>query len=117
MHMRLVGEERPRGIDGHPEHVSDVAAAVRHLERLRVVAGTMTGGAGCVDARQEQQLDHDEALALARLAASLRDVEGEAARIVLACPRLWCRGEQLPDVIEQARIRRQVRPRRATDRL
>ena len=53
-----------------------------------VVARAMAGRAGCVDARQEQQLDHDEALALARLAPPFRDVEGESSRVVAAAPWL-----------------------------
>ena len=47
----------------------------------------MAGRARRVDARQEQQLDHDEALALARLAAALGDVEREAAGVVAARAR------------------------------
>ena len=74
-------------------------------------------GTRCVDARQEQQLDHDEPLALARLAAAFGDVEREPPGVVVPGPRLFGRGEQLADMVEQPGVGRQVRPRRAADRL
>ena len=77
----------------------------------------MAGRAGRVDARQEEQLDHHEAFALAGLAAALRDVEREAAGVVAARARRLRRGEQLAHVIEQAGVGREVRARRAADRL
>ena len=77
----------------------------------------MAGRAGRVDAGQEQQLDHDEALALAGLAAALGDVEREPPGVVAAGARRLGRGEQLADVIEQAGVGREVRARRAADRL
>jgi hypothetical protein len=51
---------------------ANVAPVVLHLESLRVVARAMTGGAGCVHARHEQQLDAHESLALAGIAAARR---------------------------------------------
>ena len=67
MQMRLVGEELPGRVDRHAEHVGDGLVAVVDLERLGVVARAVTGRAGRIDARQEQQLDHHEAFALAVL--------------------------------------------------
>ena len=99
------------------EHVGDDLAAVLDLERLRVVARAVAGRAGRVDARQEEQLDHDEALALAGLAAALGDVEREPPGVVAARPRRLGRGEQLAHVIEQPGVGREVRARRAADRL
>ncbi len=87
------------------------------LERLGVVAGALAGRARRVDARQEQQFDADEAFALTGFAASLRDVEGKPAGIVAPGARLLRRGEQLSHVIQQARVRRKIRARRAADRL
>ena len=77
----------------------------------------MTGRTRRIDARQEQQLDHDEAFALARFAASLRDVEREAAGVVAAPARLGGRGEELADGVEEAGVGGEVRARRASDRL
>ena len=77
----------------------------------------MARRAWSIDAGEEEQLDHDEAFSRARLAASLGDVEGEASRIVAAGACRAGRGEQLPHVIEQARVGREVRPRRPADRL
>src|SRR5205085_5087828 len=53
----------------------------------------------------------------ARLAASLGDVEREAAGVVTARARRRCRGEELADAVEEPGVGRQVRPRRAADRL
>ena len=116
-HVRLVGEELARRVDGHAQHVGDVLAAVRDLQRLRVVARAVAGRARRVDARQEQQLDHHEAFALAGLAAALGDVEREAPGVVAAGARRLGRGEQLAHVIEQPGVGREVRARRAADRL
>ena len=51
------------------------------------------------------------------LAAALGDVEGEPPGVVAAGAGLLGRGEELADVVEQARVGGQVRPRRAADRL
>ena len=91
--------------------------AVLDLQRLRVVAGAVAGRAGGVDAGQEEQLDHHEALALAGLAAALGDVEREPPGVVAAGLRRLGRGEQLADVVEQPGVGGQVRARRAADRL
>ena len=87
------------------------------LERPRVVARPVAGGARRVHARQEEQLDHHEALALAGLASALGDVEREPPRVVLPRPRLLGRGEELADAVEQAGVGRQVGARGAADRL
>ena len=116
-HLRLVGEELAGRVDRQPEHVGDVLLAVLDLQRLRVVAGAVADRAWGVDARQEEQLDHDEALALAVLAAALGDVEREPPGVVAAGPRRLGRGEELADVVEQARVGGEVRARRPADRL
>ena len=67
---RHVGEEPRRLVDGHAEHVGDRLAAEAHLERLRLVARAVARRARRVGAGQEQQLDRDEPLALAGLAAA-----------------------------------------------
>src|SRR6185369_5425965 len=115
-HGRLFREERPRGVDCHGEDIGDAALAVLHLQRLRVVAGAVAGGAGRVDAGQEQQLHRYEALALAGLAAALPHVEREAAGAVAARAGHARRREDAPHLIEQARVRGQVRARGAADR-
>ena len=98
------------------EHVGDVLVAVGDLEGLGVVARAVAGRARRVGAGQEEQLDRDEALALAGLAATLGDVEGEAAGAVAAGLGLVGRGEQLAHRVEQPGVGREVRPRRAADR-
>ena len=77
----------------------------------------MAGRAGRIDARHEEQLDADEAFALAGLAAALGDVEREAAGVVAARARGRCRREQLPHAVEEAGVGGEVRARRPADRL
>src|SRR5213078_1024977 len=106
-----------RVVDGHAQDVRDVLAAPRHLERLVVVARAVAGRAGRVDARHEEQLDADEAFALARLAASLGDVEREAAGVVAARARGRRRREDPAHAVEETGVGREVRARRPADRL
>ena len=62
-------------------------------------------------------LDLEDAVALARLAATALDVEAEAAGLVAAHARLTRLAEELADRVEDARVRRRIRARRAADRL
>ncbi len=102
-HRRIVGKELECLVDRHREHVRDRLAAVGDLERLFVVARALADRAWRVHARQKQHLDEDETLALAVVAAAVRDVEREPSRVVAARPRELCRREQPADVIEEAR--------------
>ena len=76
----------------------------------------MAGRAGRVRPGQEEQLDGDEALALARLAASFGDVEGEAARAVAALARLGGGGIQPAHGVEESGVRGEVGARGTPDR-
>src|SRR5262249_9390862 len=80
------------------------------------VARAVAGRARRVHAREEEELDHDRALALARAAAALRDVEGEAPRVVAARARELRAREERADGVEEARVGREVAARRAPDR-
>ncbi len=102
---RDVLEEVQRLLDRHVEHLGDVLALVRHLQRLAVVARALADLARDVDVGQEVHLDLDLAVALARLAAAAGHVEAEAARRVAARLRLRRRGEQRADVVPDARCR------------
>ncbi|CAM5666589.1 hypothetical protein SAFG77S_06725 [Streptomyces afghaniensis] len=116
-HGRGVGEELRRALHRQIQHLRDVPPPVRHLQRLRVVPSPAAVRAGRVRARQEQQLHADEPLALAGLAAPARHVEGEPAdtEASRACP-VGGR-EHLAYDVEKAGVRREVRTRRASDRL
>ena len=105
-----------RLVDGHVQHVGDVLALEQDLQRLAVVALALADLAGHRHVRQELHLDLDVAVARAGLAAAALHVEGEAARLVAAQPRLGHGGEQLADRREQAGVGRRVRARRAADR-
>ncbi len=101
---------------GQVEDFCDVLAAVGDLERLGVVARAVAGRARRVGAREEEQLDRDEALTLAGLAATLGHVEGEPAGAVPALLRGLRGGVQLAHRVEHAGVRREVGPRRPSDR-
>ncbi|MNH02460.1 hypothetical protein D3C79_617010 [compost metagenome] len=77
----------------------------------------MAGRAGRIDAGHEQQLDADEAFALAVLAAPLGNVEGETPGIEAFCLGLFGGGEQLAHMVEQAGVGGQVGAGRTADRL
>src|SRR5690606_38839356 len=109
-------EEVERLVDGHLEHVRDVAALVVDLERLAVVAPAAADVAGDVDVGQEVHLDLDQPVALARLAAAALHVEAEPPRRVAAELGLRQLGEELPDRREEPGVGGRVRARRTADR-
>ena len=71
--------------------------------------------AGHVDVGQEVHLDLEDTVALAGLAAAALDVEAEAAGLVAAHARLARLAEELADRVEDTRVRRRIRARRAAD--
>ena len=111
-----VGEDLERLLGRQREDVGDRLALVVDLERLAVVALAAADVAGHVDVGQEVHLDLDLPVARARLAAAALDVEGEAARLVAARPRLRRPRHELADRVEDVRVGRRVRARRAADR-
>ena len=114
--LRDVLEEDDGLLDGHVEHVGDRLALEADVERLLVVALAVALLARHVDVGQEVHLDLDLPVAAADLAAPALDVEREAPRLVAARPRLLGLGEQVADDVEEARVGRRVRARRAPDR-
>src|SRR3954468_21428460 len=115
--MLLVREELARRIDRHPEHLGDVPAVVRNLQGFGIVARTAARRARSIHTRQEEELDPHETLALAVLAAAFRNVEREPPGIIVSRARGLRRCKQLPDMIEQSSVRREIGPRRTADRL
>ena len=113
----LAFEEGQRLGHGHVQHVGDGLAAVTDLQRFAVVARPVADLAVHVDVGQEVHLDLEGAVTGAGLAASALHVEGEPTLLVAADLGLLGFGEELADLVEDARIRRRVRARRATDRL
>jgi len=57
-----------------------------------------------VDARQEEQFDHNQAFPLAARAVALGDAEREAAGILAAFSGFGGRREQRADMVEQASV-------------
>src|SRR4051812_3867811 len=95
-------------LDRHPQHLGNVLAPVLDLQSLGVVAAAVAGGAGRIHARQEEQLDEDEAFPFAVLATALRDVEREPSRVVAAGARPPCRGAEPAGGIEKPGVRRPI---------
>ena len=116
MNARLVLKELQRVVDRLLEHVGDAQTAEAHLERFAIVPLAFAHLARDVDVGQEMHLDLHETIALTRFAASALHVEREAPRPVAANLRFGQLGEQLANRREQARVRRGIRARRATDR-
>ena len=69
-------------VDGHIQHIADALAFEAHFERFAIVALAVAGFARHVDIRQKIHLDGLVAIALAGLAASAFDIEGETPRLV-----------------------------------
>ncbi len=108
---RRHGLEEVHGfLDRHVQDVGDGLALVVDLQGLPVVPGAVADLARDVHVREEVHLDLDGAVARAVLAAAALDVEGEAARQVAADLRLGRLGEEPAHVVEDAGVRRRVRP-------
>jgi hypothetical protein len=112
----LVGEELERVLDGEVEDLGDVLALEGDVEGVAVVPGAFAHLAGDVHVGEEVHLDLDGPVPGARLAPATLDVEREAARQVAADLRLLRGGEQGPDLVEHAGVRRGVRPGGPPDR-
>src|SRR5690606_23794410 len=112
----LLDEEADRLVHGEVEDVADVEPLVGDLEELGLVARAAADLAGHVDVGEEDHLDLDDAVALARLAAPALHVEGEVAGRVAALLRERLAREELADRVERLDVRDRVRARRPSDR-
>src|SRR5215510_6925197 len=97
-------EELERLGHRHVEDLGDVLALVPYLEGLAVVALALAHLAGHVDVGEEVHLDLHQPVALAGLAPSALDVEGEAPGLVAAHARIRRASQQSPDEGEDARV-------------
>ncbi len=109
------GEELAGFVHGHLQDVGDGPALVGDAQSFGVVAATLTDLAGDVDVWEEVHLYTDLPVPPASLASPALDVEAEPARLVAPDLRLRRRREELPDVVEDLRVRRRVRARRPPD--
>ncbi len=84
-HLQLVddlgvaGEVVQRVLDGHVEHVVDVAVLILYFEDCGLVAGAVALFAGQLDVGEELHFDGDGAVAFADVAAAAGHVEAEGA--------------------------------------
>src|SRR5207247_5776042 len=109
-------EELDGLLDRHVQHFRDVFSAEVNIQRLAVVARSVTDLTRHLYVGQELHLDLDITLALAGLAAAALDIEGEAAGLVAAQPRFRDRREHLAYRREGAGVGGWVRAGRAADR-
>ena len=109
------GEELERLLDRHVEDLGDRLALVVNLERLPVVTSPVALLARDVDVREEVHLNTQGAITGTRLAPTTLDVEREASLEVAAHLCLGRLGEELANVVEDARIGCRVAPWRAAD--
>ena len=82
----------------------DVFALVAHLQGFPVIPLALANLAGDVNVGEEVHFDFQQPVPGARLAPSAPDVEGEPPRAVAPGPGVLGGGEQLPDIVEQARV-------------
>ena len=116
MNARHRGEIRHRLVHRHRQYFGDRLVAELDFQGLAVVAPPLAGIAGDVDVGQEVHFDLQQPVALARLAASALDVEGEPAGLVAPRPAFRQFGEPVADRCEQIGIGRRIAPRGPPDR-
>src|SRR5208282_5776599 len=109
-------ENLARLLHAQVQHLGYVAALVKHLQRLAVVAPARAALAGHVDVGQKVHLHLDHAIALALFASSTGNVEREATRTIATLPGRHGAGEQLANGREQPRVGRRIAARRTADR-
>src|SRR5690606_14526117 len=102
--------------NGEVEHIGYALALVAHLERLAIVPSSLADVARHVHVWQEVHLDLDQAITLARLAATAPDVEREGPASAAAHPGIRELREQFADRREQAGVGGRVAARGAADR-
>ena len=113
--LLLVGKEGAGLLHRHVQHVCNILALVAHLQGLPVVALAAADVAGHVHIRQKMHLDLHKAVALAGLAATALDIEGEAplAEAAHFCILRACK--QIADIVKDTGIGRRIGARRTTD--
>ena len=114
--LRMRVEELQRVFDRCFEHIGDGLAAVLDFKRFACIALAVANLASNKNIGKEVHFNALHALALARLAASALDIEGEPPRLVAADLRLGYQGPDLADLVEYAGVGRWIGSRRAADR-
>ena len=111
----MVFKENERLVHRHFQHVGDILALIRNLQRLAAVAFAAADLAGHVNIGQEVHLDLQDTVARAGFAAAALDVKAEAILFIAARLRFRRHREHLANQIEQTRIRRRIGTRRTAD--
>ena len=114
--LRMVFEMDERLLHVHVEHVGDALSLEANLQRLLVEAVSLADGAGDPDVGEEIHLQLVRAVPFARLAATARHVEREAAGLEAAQFGLGQLRVQVAHQIEQLDVRGRIRAGRPADR-
>src|ERR1700744_3545193 len=102
-------------VDLHGQHVTDVFAAPRNRQRLRIEALAMTDVARHLHVRQEAHANGAHALAFTGRAAAFACIEREARGRIATSAGFQRAGEQLTDGIPYAYISSGTGARRFAD--
>ena len=109
-------EELHRTVDGHIQHIGNGLAFKAHFQRLAVIAFAVAHLARHIHIRQEIHLNAFVAVALASLAASATDVEGEASRLISTYLRFGQADKQIADIGKHTGISGRIGTRRSSQR-
>ena len=108
-------EQLQRFLHVQVEHVGDGTPLVLHLQGFPVEPLSFADGTGNPHVRQEIHFHPRGAVALAGFAPAAPHVEAEPSGPVAAQPGFGSLGEEGADRVEDLRVGRRVRPRRAAD--
>ena len=114
---RNVLEKLQRLVDGHIQHVRDIFAFVRNLQRLGIETRALAYVAGNVNVGQKVHRDFEDAIAAATFAPPAFDVEAESSRLVAAHLRSVGSRKKFSDMVGNARISCDIRARRPANRV
>ena len=102
--LRAIFEKFHGFFDTHVENVIDILAFIDAFKGLVVITHAVAFVALHVDVRKEVHRDIDNASALALLATSASDIEGEPSFVEAPCSRFWGFREESANVIEHLRV-------------
>ena len=114
--LSMLGKEADSLRHGHIEHVVDVLALESHFQHIVFEAHAVASLTGERQVGHELHFYGDHSRALAFLAASSRDIEGEAPGLEAADFRIRGGLEEVPDVVEHSGKGRRIAPRGLADR-
>ena len=114
--LLLILEEVDCLLNRHVEHIRDVLALKAHLQRFAVIALAVAHLTGHIHVREKMHFDLQQTVSGAGLAAASACIEGKPSCLIASQTRILRRCKKCSNVIEQSRISRRIRARRASNR-